>query len=75
MLEGIARIEAEAYAALMALGAPAPNRIFTAGGGAQNPVWTALRRRILGREIATARSSDAAFGMALLCREKALAGR
>lgn len=75
MLEGIARIEAEAYAALMSLGAPAPNRIFTAGGGAQNPVWTALRRRILGREIVTARSSDAAFGMALLCREQALAGR
>ncbi len=69
LLEGIARIEAEAYAALVSLGAPSLKRIFTAGGGAQNPTWSAIRQRIVGPQVATARSSDAAFGMALLCRQ------
>lgn len=67
LLEGIARIEADAYAALVALGAPAPERILTAGGGAQNPIWTAIRRQIVGPQIVNAQSSDAAYGMAMLC--------
>ena len=45
MLEGIARIEAEGYRCLVELGAPAPKRLLTAGGGARNPVWTAIRQR------------------------------
>ncbi len=69
LLEGIARIEAEAYAALAELGAPPPARILTSGGGAQNPAWTTIRRRIVSPAIAPARSSEAAFGMALLCRQ------
>lgn len=69
LLEGIARIEAEAYAALVALGAPRPSRILTAGGGAQNQAWTTIRRRLVSPTIAAAHSSEAAFGMALLCRQ------
>ena len=68
LLEGIAKIEAEAYSALVSLGAPSPVRIFTAGGGANNPAWTAIRRRLIGPQVTAARSSDAASGMALLCR-------
>ncbi len=67
LLEGIARIEAEAYDALAALGAPRPSRILTAGGGAKNRAWTTIRRRLVGSAIEPARSSEAAFGMALLC--------
>lgn len=67
LLEGIARIEAQAYRALVSLGAPEPQRIFTAGGGAQNPAWTAIRRRMIGPQITESRSSEAATGMARLC--------
>jgi len=68
LFEGIARIEASAYSALADLGAPSPNRIFTAGGGGRNRVWTAIRRRIVSPRIVEALSSDAAYGAALLSR-------
>ncbi|MCU0885830.1 MAG: FGGY-family carbohydrate kinase [Beijerinckiaceae bacterium] len=71
MLEGIARIEAEGYRALAALGAPEPRRIHTTGGGASNPIWTAIRRRIVSPLISAAPSADAAYGMAQLCRQHA----
>jgi D-ribulokinase len=67
LLEGIARIEAAGYQALIELGAPLPKRIYTSGGGGRNPAWTHIRRRIVGPHITDARSSDAAYGMALLC--------
>ncbi len=66
MLEGIARIEAQGYALLEQLGAPAPTTVFTTGGGAQNPVWQRLRERILEVKIKKARSEHAAYGSALL---------
>lgn len=47
LLEGIAHIELEGYRRLHTLGAPWPRRVFTLGGGARNPVWTALRQRLL----------------------------
>ena len=64
MLEGLARIEAEGYAALAALGAPAPARVLTAGAGAANPAWTAIRARALGVPVAAASETDAATGLA-----------
>lgn len=66
LLEGMAQIEASAYRALADLGAPTPNRIYTAGGGSRNPVWTAIRRRVVSPRIFEAQSSDAAYGAALL---------
>lgn len=68
MLEAIARIEGEGYAALTALGAPAPARVLTAGGGAQNDAWTAIRRRTLGCPVEKAPEAEASVGMALLAR-------
>lgn len=66
MLEGIARIEAEGYHLLQTLGATPLKRLFSAGGGAQNPAWTAIRQRFLSVPIETPRSTEAAFGTARL---------
>jgi hypothetical protein len=51
LLEGISRIERQCYDALANLGAPEPRRIFTAGGGGKNPVWTEMRQRIVSKHI------------------------
>jgi D-ribulokinase len=66
MLEGMANIEAQGYAVLADLGAPRVTAIWTAGGGGQNPAWTRIRERILGTSLKPARSSQPAFGAALL---------
>lgn len=66
LLESMARIEAEGYALLAAYGAPPLQRVYTAGGGAQNPTWTALRQRYLGVPVLPAAQTEAAYGTALL---------
>ncbi|RZM82332.1 FGGY-family carbohydrate kinase [Leptolyngbya iicbica] len=66
LLEGMARIEAQGYERLIALGATPPTRIFTAGGGAQNPAWTQIRQRWLPAPVMTAGSTEAAIGTAKL---------
>ncbi|MEM0950242.1 MAG: FGGY-family carbohydrate kinase [Pseudomonadota bacterium] len=66
ILDGIARIEAQAYARLEELGAPRLSSVRAVGGGAQNAVWTRLRERRLGVEMVAPASSEAAYGSALL---------
>jgi len=66
LLEGIARIEKRAYDLLVQLGAAPPSRILTAGGGAANPVWTAIRARVLSLPVMAADDPDAAVGVARL---------
>ncbi len=66
LLESMARIEAEGYALLAAYGAPPLRRVYTAGGGAQNPTWTAIRQRHLKVPVLPAMQTDAAYGTALL---------
>ena len=66
LLEGIARIEAQGYALLTRLGATPPTRILTAGGGAQNSVWTQIRQALLPVAVQTAISTEAAYGTACL---------
>ena len=66
MLEGIASIEAAAFRALDELGAPAPTRIFTAGGGARNDVWTEIRKRKIPAEFIKCKHTEAAVGVAKL---------
>lgn len=68
LLEGIGRIEERGYRLLEALGAPYPCRVFTVGGGARNPAWTEIRRRLLATELVQARHQEAAYGAALLAR-------
>lgn len=66
LLEGIAAIEARAYARLAELGAPAIRRVLTVGGGARNAAWTRIRARRLGMPVAEAAETEAAYGTALL---------
>ena len=68
LLEGIARIEAEGYRCLQERGASPLQRVYTAGGGAQNTVWTAIRSRYLGVPIDPALQSEAAYGTARLAQ-------
>ncbi|UZQ53261.1 FGGY-family carbohydrate kinase [Trichothermofontia sichuanensis B231] len=66
LLESMARIEAQGYALLTAYGAPPLQRVYTAGGGAHNPAWTAIRQRCLGVPVLPATQTEAAYGTALL---------
>lgn len=70
ILSSVARVEARSYAALVSMGAShAPTRVFTAGGGARNDTWSALRSEAMGG-VFTAKSpfAEAAYGTALLAR-------
>lgn len=66
LLESIARIEALGYQRLQELGATPLTRVYTAGGGAKNPTWTAIRDRHLQVAIVTPDHTAAAYGTALL---------
>jgi sugar (pentulose or hexulose) kinase len=66
LLESMARIEAQGYRLLQQLGATAPSRILTAGGGARNPAWTAIRKRLLGLPVSAAEQTEASYGAAQL---------
>lgn len=66
LLESIARIEAQGYQLLEQLGASKPSLVLTAGGGAHNPAWTAIRKRLLGIDVRISEHTEAAYGSALL---------
>jgi len=66
LLDGIAKIESQGYNLLQKLGAPAPTRIFTTGGGAKNLLWTAIRQRYLKTAIIQSEQTEAAYGSAIL---------
>jgi sugar (pentulose or hexulose) kinase len=68
LLEGIADIEALAYARLQELGAPRLACVRSVGGGARNPAWTQIRARRLGVPLLPAFQEEAAYGAALLAR-------
>lgn len=68
ILESIARIEQQGYDAIESRGGPKPLRLFTAGGGAQNEVWTAIRARVLGIVPEKSHENEACVGIArLIC--------
>jgi hypothetical protein len=71
ILEGIARIEAAGYRRLAELGAPYPTRVLTAGGGAGNIAWSAIRQRVLEVPVGRAVHQDAAYGAACVARASA----
>ena len=68
LLEGIARIEARAYALLAELGATPVTQVLTAGGGSKNSAWAAMRQRLLGVPVQAASQDAAAYGAALLAK-------
>ncbi len=69
MLEGIANIELEAYKQLARLGAPFPEKIFTAGGGSCNAAWAKIREQKMGIPVLTASHTEASYGVALLAQQ------
>ena len=75
MLEAMARIEAGAYRRLVELGAPAPQCVLSAGGGARNPAWSRIREGLLGVPVRRAIHDEAAYGSALLARRTTEADR
>ncbi|MCL5669676.1 MAG: FGGY-family carbohydrate kinase, partial [Gammaproteobacteria bacterium] len=72
MLEGMARIERQAYERLAGLGAPYPVSIRSVGGGAQNEAWTKIRSRLLQVPLPNPAHTEAAYGAALLARDGTL---
>ncbi len=66
LLESMARIEAQGYQLLESLGATPLKRVLTAGGGAKNSAWTAIRQRQLGVFVTSAVQTEAAYGTAQL---------
>ena len=66
LLEAIARIEREGYDRLADLGADPPSVLYTLGGGATNPHWTAIRQNYLRVPFAHPKHREAAYGTALL---------
>ena len=69
LLDGMAKIEAKGYQTLESLGAPMLEKIYTAGGGANNEAWRAIRQQKLGVEIVAARQTEAAYGTAQLAMD------
>jgi sugar (pentulose or hexulose) kinase len=68
LLESIARIEARGYRLLQQLGATQLTHVYTAGGGAKNPSWTAIRERQIGVPLLSPNQTAAAYGTALLAQ-------
>jgi D-ribulokinase len=66
LLEGIAAVEARAYALLADLGGPPLRSVRTVGGGAANPAWTRIRADRLRVPLLQPASLEAAYGAALL---------
>ena len=68
LFESMANTEGIAYRKLAELGATPVCEVWTAGGGAQNPVWMELRARAIGVPVGAARQGEAAYGAAVLAR-------
>lgn len=67
MLESMARIEATCYREIQTRGGTYPTQIHTAGGGAQNAIWTQIRAKTIGVKMAPPEHSEASIGAARLC--------
>ena len=66
LLESVSRIEARGYELLQILGADKLTRVYTAGSGAYNDTWKAIRERYLGVPVMRSSNTEAAYGTALL---------
>ncbi|MEO1376513.1 MAG: FGGY-family carbohydrate kinase [Cyanobacteria bacterium J06635_10] len=66
LLESIAKIEARGYKLLQELGTDNLHRVYTAGGGAKNRIWSDIRQQYLGVPVVDSTNTEAAYGSALL---------
>ena len=72
LLESMARIEALGYEKLQELGANKLIRVYTAGGGAKNPIWGQIRQRCLRVPVVKSQYTEAAYGSALFTQDCSL---
>ncbi|MCC0176445.1 FGGY-family carbohydrate kinase [Waterburya agarophytonicola K14] len=72
LLEGISRIEALGYQKLQELGADKLTQVYSAGGGAKNSTWQAIRQGYLNVLVTVAANTQAAYGTALLAANQTL---
>lgn len=70
IFEGIASIEKLSYDLISNMGANYPKQVLSCGGGAQNPIWTAIRQRILTIDVQAAQHQQASYGSALLAKDE-----
>ncbi|APZ43284.1 FGGY-family carbohydrate kinase [Acidihalobacter ferrooxydans] len=70
LLEGIAAVEKLGYARLGEAGADTLQSVRSVGGGAVNTAWTTLRAHTLGVPMSPATHSAAAYGAAVLARQR-----
>lgn len=68
MLEAMARIERDAYQAIADRGGVFPTHVYSAGGGAKNSAWRAIRERALGLALSEASETEASVGVATLAK-------
>jgi D-ribulokinase len=68
LLESLSRIEAQGYQLLQSHGANPLSTLYTAGGGAKNKTWQAMRQRYLPVAFRQPRHIQAAYGTALLAQ-------
>jgi sugar (pentulose or hexulose) kinase len=68
LLESMARLEALGYKRLQEHGANHLTKVYTAGGGAKNRSWCAIRQRQLEVPVLTSVQTEAAFGTARLAK-------
>lgn len=66
LLESMSRIEARGYKLLQDFGADKLTKVYTAGGGAKNQVWSEIRKQYLGVSVVSSSNTEAAYGSALL---------
>jgi sugar (pentulose or hexulose) kinase len=66
LLEGLTALEQQGWQRFAELGAPPLRRVISLGGGARNPQWASLRRRVLGVPVLLRPGLSAALGMARL---------
>ncbi|KAF5829568.1 hypothetical protein DUNSADRAFT_15895 [Dunaliella salina] len=72
IFEGVANIEAGAYEQLHRLGAqPKVTEVHTAGGGAANDKWSAIRAAAIGVPVLKSVHGQASYGSAILARQAA----
>ena len=71
ILGSIANVEARCYSRMRELGAShGAQKVYTAGGGAKNDVWSDMRSKAMGSiPVVRSECDEAAFGAALLARQ------
>ena len=74
MLQGVALVERWCYERLERLGVEVSSSVFTSGGGSKSDVWNQVRANVLQKGILRCRSSEAAFGVAVLAGSKVFYG-